>query len=187
MESVEDSPVTPPLGREPLPRTLNRPTGNGAAYSSSDSLDLQSMHSRSNYDSCGVASTPKLSSISAAKTEISSMDASMRSTSSSRDADALVKYPSATPVIWRLNGSNRTSPVCTLPSELCLTVEESSDESDSAGRNSESYMLDYGGKRTEQGYISNTCDEWMLHFFFTEGSMAITEVCAIVMWRGEAI
>ncbi|KAK4415733.1 protein Brevis radix-like 4 [Sesamum alatum] len=87
MESVEDSPVTPPLGREPLPRTLNRPTGNGAAYSSSDSLDLQSMHSRSNYDSCGVASTPKLSSISAAKTEISSMDASMRSTSSSRDAD----------------------------------------------------------------------------------------------------
>ncbi|KAK6147633.1 hypothetical protein DH2020_018545 [Rehmannia glutinosa] len=86
MESVENSPVTPPLGREPLPRTLNRPTGMGIAYSSSDSLDLQSMHSRSNYDSCGVASTPKLSSISGAKTETSSMDASMR-TSSSRDAD----------------------------------------------------------------------------------------------------
>lgn len=83
MESIEDSPVTPPLGREPLPRTLNRPMG----YSSSDSMDVLSMHSRSNYDSCGVGSTPKLSSItSGAKTETSSMDASMR-TSSSRDAD----------------------------------------------------------------------------------------------------
>ncbi|KAL8456622.1 hypothetical protein ACS0TY_034742 [Phlomoides rotata] len=86
MESVENSPVTPPLGREPLPRTFYRPTGMGKGYSSSDSLDLNSTHSRSNYDSCGVASTPKLSSISAAKTETSSMDASMR-TSSSRDAD----------------------------------------------------------------------------------------------------
>ncbi|KAL2534327.1 Protein Brevis radix-like 3 [Abeliophyllum distichum] len=45
------------------------------------------MHSRYNYDSCGVASTPKLSNISGAKTETSSMDASMRTTSSSRDAD----------------------------------------------------------------------------------------------------
>ncbi|KAL0315813.1 UNVERIFIED_CONTAM: protein Brevis radix-like 4 [Sesamum radiatum] len=85
MESIEDSPVTPPLGRERLPRTLYRPTGTGMEYSSSDSFDHQSMHSRSNYDSCGVASTPKLSSISGAKTEMSSMDASMR-TSSSRDA-----------------------------------------------------------------------------------------------------
>ncbi|KAK4391845.1 protein Brevis radix-like 4 [Sesamum angolense] len=85
MESIEDSPVTPPLGRERLPRTLYRPTGTGMEYSSSDSFDHQSMHSRSNYDSCGVASTPKLSSISGAKTETSSMDASMR-TSSSRDA-----------------------------------------------------------------------------------------------------
>lgn len=86
MESIEDSPVTPPLGREPLPRAFHRPTGMGKGYSSSDSLDLTSTNSRSNYDSCGVASTPKLSSISGAKTEVSSMDASMR-TSSSRDAD----------------------------------------------------------------------------------------------------
>ncbi|KAL0426815.1 UNVERIFIED_CONTAM: protein Brevis radix-like 4 [Sesamum latifolium] len=85
MESIEDSPVTPPLGRERLPRTLYRPTGTGMEYSSSDSFDHQSMHSRSNYDSCGVASTPKLSSISGAKTETSSVDTSMR-TSSSRDA-----------------------------------------------------------------------------------------------------
>lgn len=87
MDSIEDSPVTPPLGREPLPRAFLRPTGMGnKGYSSSDSLDLISTHSRSNYDSCGVTSTPKLSSISGAKTELSSMDASMR-TSSSRDAD----------------------------------------------------------------------------------------------------
>lgn len=82
--SIQDSPVTPPLSREPLPRTLYRPAGMG--YSSSDSLDQQSTHTRHNYDSCGAVSTPKLSSISGAKTETSSMDASMR-TSSSRDAD----------------------------------------------------------------------------------------------------
>lgn len=81
IESIEDSPVTPPLTKERLPRTLFRPM-----YSSSDSLELQSTHSRYNYDSCGVSSTPKLSSISGTKTEISSMDASMR-TSTSRDAD----------------------------------------------------------------------------------------------------
>ncbi|KAL3535555.1 hypothetical protein ACH5RR_004016 [Cinchona calisaya] len=85
IESVEDSPVTPPMSREPLPRTLYRPTGIG--YSSSDSFEHQSALSRHNYDSCGVASTPKLSStISGVKTETSSVDASMR-TSSSRDAD----------------------------------------------------------------------------------------------------
>ncbi|KAL3642904.1 hypothetical protein CASFOL_013719 [Castilleja foliolosa] len=77
MESIGNSPVTPPLNREPLPRTItNRPLGTG--YSSSDSF-------QSNYDSCGVASTPKVSSISCAKTETSSMDASMSTTSSSRD------------------------------------------------------------------------------------------------------
>ncbi|KZV18990.1 mechanosensitive ion channel protein 10-like [Dorcoceras hygrometricum] len=86
IESIQNSPVTPPLGREPLPRTFFRQVGNGISYSSSDSLDHQSTHSRSNYDSCGVSSTPKLSSISGAKTETSSMDASIR-TSSSRDAD----------------------------------------------------------------------------------------------------
>ncbi|KAK4368620.1 hypothetical protein RND71_012412 [Anisodus tanguticus] len=81
IESIEDSPVTPPLTKERLPRTLFRPM-----YSSSDSLELHSTHSRYNYDSCGVSSTPKLSSISGTKTEISSMDASIR-TSTARDAD----------------------------------------------------------------------------------------------------
>ncbi|XP_057505791.1 protein Brevis radix-like 4 isoform X1 [Actinidia eriantha] len=83
IESAEDSPVTPALSRERLPRTMYRPMGMG--YSSSDSLDHHPMQSRYNYDS-GLTSTPKLSSISGAKTETSSVDASIR-TSSSRDAD----------------------------------------------------------------------------------------------------
>ncbi|KAL4571825.1 hypothetical protein LXL04_018590 [Taraxacum kok-saghyz] len=70
-----DSPITPPLNRERLPRTLYRPPGaTGAAYSSSsDSLDHQSLTMvRSNRDSSGLTATPKLSSISGAKTETSS-------------------------------------------------------------------------------------------------------------------
>lgn len=59
----------------------------GMGYSSSDSLDHQSsMVAKSNRDSSGLTATPKLSSISGAKTETSSMDASIR-TSSSREAD----------------------------------------------------------------------------------------------------
>ncbi|CAL1413941.1 unnamed protein product [Linum trigynum] len=91
MESAEGSPLTPPLNKERLPRSLYRPTGMGiAGYSSSDSLD-HPMQSRQYSDSAsGLTSTPKLSSISgAAKTETStsSTDASMRRSSSSRDAD----------------------------------------------------------------------------------------------------
>ena len=86
MESIEDSPVTPPLTKERLPRNLYRPTGMGMGYSSSDSLDHHPMQARHYCDSGGLTSTPKLSSISGAKTETSSMDASMRS-SSSREAD----------------------------------------------------------------------------------------------------
>ena len=86
MESVEDSPVTPPLTKERLPRNLYRPSGLGMGYSSSDSLDHHPMQQRHFYDSGGLTSTPKLSSISGAKTETSSMDASIR-TSSSREVD----------------------------------------------------------------------------------------------------
>ncbi|MED6193002.1 Protein Brevis radix-like 4, variant 2 [Stylosanthes scabra] len=88
LESAEESPVTPPLSRERLPRNLHRPTGMGMGYSSSDSFDHQSVQSQSRklHDLNGVNSTPKVSTISAAKTEISSMDASIRS-SSSREAD----------------------------------------------------------------------------------------------------
>ena len=87
MESAEASPVTPPLTRERLPRNLYRPTGMAMGYSSSDSFEQHSMQSRHNYDSGGINSTPKLSSISGAKTETSSMDASTIRSSSSRDAD----------------------------------------------------------------------------------------------------
>ncbi|KAE9604679.1 hypothetical protein Lal_00010976 [Lupinus albus] len=72
-ESVEDIPVTPPLTKDRL----------AMGYSSSDSFDVQSMESRHHND---VHSTPKLSTISAAKTEISSMDASI-TTCSSTEAD----------------------------------------------------------------------------------------------------
>ncbi|CAH2072273.1 unnamed protein product [Thlaspi arvense] len=81
----EDTPATPPLNKERLPRNIHRPVGL-AAYSSSDSLDQSSTQSQQFYDSGLLSSTPKLSSISGAKTETSSMDASIRS-SSSRDAD----------------------------------------------------------------------------------------------------
>lgn len=85
IESADDSPITPALSRERLPRTMYRPMGTGMSVSSSDSLDRHPLQSR-NYDSGLTTSTPKLSSISGAKTETSSMDASIR-TSSSRDAD----------------------------------------------------------------------------------------------------
>ncbi|KAK4483681.1 hypothetical protein RD792_010882 [Penstemon davidsonii] len=80
LDSFQESPVTPPLGKERLPSTLFRQPGMPVGYSSSDSFDH-----RSNCDSSIVASTPKLSSISGAKTETSSMDASIRT--SSNDAD----------------------------------------------------------------------------------------------------
>ncbi|KAH6761638.1 BREVIS RADIX-like 4 [Perilla frutescens var. hirtella] len=81
MESVKDSPVTPPLGRERPPHTLN---GAGVEQSSSDSLGQHSMQSRHNRDS-GVASSMSGGG-GGAKMETSSMDASMR-TSSSQDVD----------------------------------------------------------------------------------------------------
>ncbi|KAJ7951545.1 Brevis radix-like protein [Quillaja saponaria] len=83
IESVRDSPVTPPLSKERLPRHIHRPMGMG--YSSSDSLDQPPMQFH-NYDTSGLASIPKLSSISGAKTEASSLDGSVR-TSSSKEAD----------------------------------------------------------------------------------------------------
>nr|GMC61548.1 protein Brevis radix-like 4 [Ipomoea batatas] len=100
IESAEESPVTPPLNKERLPRTLYRPI-----YSSSESLEQQSMNSRYNYDSCsGVASTPKLSSISGAKTEISSIDASASAasmrTSTSRSGELSISNASDLESEW---------------------------------------------------------------------------------------
>ncbi|KAE8669900.1 Protein Brevis radix-like 1 [Hibiscus syriacus] len=75
VESAKDSPVTPPLNKE-QPRNFVRSTA------SSDSLDHQPVQPHQYYDSSALASTPKLSSTSGAKTEILSVDGSVRSSSS---------------------------------------------------------------------------------------------------------
>ncbi|CAL9111207.1 unnamed protein product [Musa textilis] len=98
--SKDDSPVTPPLTKERLPGNVLRPLmggGGGMGYSSSDSLEQHPSyrghghhhphHTRHYYDSGGPTSTPKLSSISGAKTETSSMDASLRTSSSPEEVD----------------------------------------------------------------------------------------------------
>ncbi|KAI4329140.1 hypothetical protein L6164_021436 [Bauhinia variegata] len=82
--SARDSPVTPPLSKEPPPRNFLRPVGMG--YSSSDSLDHHPMQPRHCYETSGLASTPNLSAIGGGKTETSSIDGSVR-TSSSREGD----------------------------------------------------------------------------------------------------
>ena len=74
VESAEDIPVTPPLSNERLPHNF---------HSSSDSLDQHPIQSCHDYDTGGLVSTPKISSISGTKT---SVDASAR-TSSSREVD----------------------------------------------------------------------------------------------------
>lgn len=75
--------MTPRLSKERLPRHFHQPTG--TSYTSPDSLEHQPIHNQY-YDPNGTNSAPKLSSISAAKTETSSIDASARS-SSSREID----------------------------------------------------------------------------------------------------
>ncbi|OEL24258.1 Protein Brevis radix-like 1 [Dichanthelium oligosanthes] len=98
--SKEDNPATDPHNKGHLPNTLHRPLkGSGAiGYSSSDALEHKTNHLGNDYrhdrylghqcyDSGGLASTPKLSSISGAKTEISSVDASVRTSSSPEEVD----------------------------------------------------------------------------------------------------
>lgn len=98
--SKEDNPATAPHNKGHLPHTLHRPLkGTGAkGYSSSDSLEHKTNHlgngyrhdrylGQQCYDSVGLASTPKLSSISGAKTETSSVDASVRTSSSPEEVD----------------------------------------------------------------------------------------------------
>ncbi|XP_020577235.1 protein Brevis radix-like 1 isoform X2 [Phalaenopsis equestris] len=104
MDSIEDNLVTPPLSKERFPHNFHQPMSHSIAacmlYSSSDSLEHHSAschhHSqhllhhhceRHCYGSGVLASTPKLSSMSGAKTETSSMDASVRTCSSPDDAD----------------------------------------------------------------------------------------------------
>ncbi|CAD6265260.1 unnamed protein product [Miscanthus lutarioriparius] len=97
--SKDDNPATAPLNKGQLLHTLHRPLkGSGAiGYSSSDCLQHQPNHLGNVYhqdrylghqccDSVGLASTPKLSSISGAKTE-TSIDASVRTSSSPEEVD----------------------------------------------------------------------------------------------------
>ncbi|CAN1162222.1 Protein Brevis radix-like 2 [Linum perenne] len=84
-ESAKDSPTTPPLEKE-WPRNSRRPKG--ISHASSHSIEHQQKQSRQYYDSPGgLASTPKLSDMSGAKTETSSMDVSARTSLSSREVD----------------------------------------------------------------------------------------------------
>ncbi|KAF1865916.1 hypothetical protein Lal_00033377 [Lupinus albus] len=85
IESVRDSPVTPPLTIERVPRHLHhQPKGMG--YSSSDSPDHHRMKPQPCYETIGQSSTPNLSNINRPKTERPSIDGSVR-TSSSREDD----------------------------------------------------------------------------------------------------
>lgn len=101
MDSDQESQETPPLENEWLSRRFHRPMNDNAAYgmdpSSSESMDYKQFHcghchshqhiSHYCYDSGGLPSTPNLSSISGAKTEISSADASVRTSSHPNEAD----------------------------------------------------------------------------------------------------
>ncbi|KAJ1439895.1 Brevis radix [Sesbania bispinosa] len=169
-ESVEDSPVTPPLNKERLPRNLYRPTGTGMGmgYSSSDSFDHQSMQSRQYYDSNGMNSTPKVSTISAAKTDISSMDASIRSSSSreaDRSGDLSISNASDLDTEWvEQDEPGVYITIRALPGgkrelrrvrfryafhQATIIFEKN------LGR----CMLEYGGKRIAPEYMNNTCDQ----------------------------
>lgn len=98
VESARESPVTPPLSKERLPRNFNRPIGVG--YSSSDSLDHHPMQSRQYCDTSGLASTPKLSSISGVKTETSSVDGSIRTSSEADHSEVSISNASDMETEW---------------------------------------------------------------------------------------
>ncbi|KAK8921768.1 Protein Brevis radix-like 1 [Platanthera zijinensis] len=101
MESDQESQEMPPLGNGRLPRHFHRPMNDnavyGMGYSSSDSMDYKQFHcghchhhqhiSHFCNDSGGLPSTPNLSSVSGAKTEISSADASVKTSSYPNEAD----------------------------------------------------------------------------------------------------
>ncbi|KAL6568288.1 hypothetical protein OROHE_003972 [Orobanche hederae] len=154
LNSVEDSPMTPPLSKEQLPRHFHRVTGTG--YSLSDSVEQH--RSRPCHSPGGLNSAPKLSSICAAKTETSSVDASARSSSSreiDRSGELSVSNASDLESEWveqdepgvyitirALPGGGRE-----------LRRVRFRDEKDL-----ETCRRGYGGKRIEQEFNNNTCD-----------------------------
>ncbi|KAM7276227.1 hypothetical protein ACFE04_018093 [Oxalis oulophora] len=151
IESSQASPATPPLTREHLPRNLHRLTGLG--YSSSDSLDHHHhnrMNSRPPYsDSTGLTSTPKLSSISGAtKTEISSMDASIRSSSSRDAADRSDEMSISNASDIESEWVEQDEP------GVYITVRALP----GVVKNLERCMQEYGGKKTVPEYTGSTCE-----------------------------
>ncbi|KAI4387351.1 hypothetical protein MLD38_005190 [Melastoma candidum] len=79
VESAKDSPVTPPLHKERLPRNIQHPAA-GIGYSSSDSVEKRRFTPSHPYsDTASPATTKKLSSISGTKMETSSVDGSVSS------------------------------------------------------------------------------------------------------------
>jgi Transcription factor regulating root and shoot growth via Pin3 len=102
--------VTPPLGKERLPRNFHHcpPTGgSGVGSSSSDSLDHphHHRHGPNRHHSAVLTSTPKLSSISGAKTD----DTSMRTTSSS-------------------HGDEETEPEADRSEDMSVSISNASDQ-----------------------------------------------------------
>lgn len=104
IDSIKNSPMTPLLSKEHHPHNFHRPMNCNnvpcTGYASSDSLEhhptLCHHHSQQHHyyhggrhccSSAGLASTPKLSSISGTRIETSSMDASVRTCSSPEDVD----------------------------------------------------------------------------------------------------
>ncbi|KAK8581130.1 hypothetical protein V6N12_071371 [Hibiscus sabdariffa] len=166
-ESAKESPVTPPLNKE-RPQNFVHPTGIG--YLSPDSLDHHPMQSRQYYDSAALASTPKLSSISGVKTETSSINGSVRS-SSSREADRSGELsisnasdmetewveqdePGVYITIRALPGGTRELRRVRFRYNLFI-IE---DRWIIAEKGSEKCMQGCGGKKTEPGYKNNTCE-----------------------------
>lgn len=79
IQSTKNSPATPPLNKE-CPR--------GKGYSSGSLTQQPTTQTQSrHHDSSALATTPKLSSISGAKTETSSVDGSARSSSSREEEE----------------------------------------------------------------------------------------------------
>ncbi|KAI8553396.1 hypothetical protein RHMOL_Rhmol05G0012900 [Rhododendron molle] len=206
IESAEDSPITPALSRERLPRTMYRPMGTGMSVSSSDSLDHHPMHSRYNYDSGLTTSTPKLSSISGAKTETSSIDASIR-TSSSRDADRSgelsISNASDLETEWveqdepgvyitirvlpggkrelrrvrfRIERRSQVNLRCVLVACAKVGQRRGTKSTVKIEKSLGRCMLDSGGRRIEPGYIDNTWIDSATRWFQAVFGLVIEEV-----------
>ncbi|KAJ1415148.1 Frigida-like [Sesbania bispinosa] len=102
-QSAAPSAFTPPLSKERMPEHFQQPMGMG--YSSSGSLDHHQMQPYPCHATSGLASTPNLSTISAPKTERSSLEGSVR-TSSSGEGDhplASVQVQLASPIPWQVH------------------------------------------------------------------------------------